>query len=181
MNNIKVRDLLILFIVVLFFLNFFYYRYFYITNKNKISQISSELLTTNQRLLLEQEKLFNNLKIFDKIAEYQKTISEKEISLWYLEKNIDFNDQISNVIKQLFIDSGIKLSSLSLTDISKEGSKKFYTFNIKFSTNFQNLLYLIDKIEDHKKPMQITQLNITTTDKAINVDMSLKLITMENL
>lgn len=181
MNNIKLRELTLLFLVIIVFINFFYYRYGYKTNQNKLVKLTNELVDINNKLQLEQEMFLNNLKLFDKMMEYHNSIGGKEISIWYLEKNIDLKDQISDVIKQLFIDSGIKFSSLNLADTAKDGNKKFYTFDIKFTTTISNLLHLIDTIENHKKPMQITNINITNNEKNINVDMTLKLITLENL
>lgn len=181
MNNIKLRELTILFLVIIVFINFLYYRYAYTVNRNKINSLSNEISNLNTQLLLEQEKFLNNLKIFDTIKDYQKKIEGKEISIWYLERNIDLKDQIADVIKQLFIDSGIKFSTLSLTDVSKDGNKKFYTFETKFTTTLPNLLHFIDTIENHKKPMQITNINISNSDKGVNVEMTLKLITLESL
>jgi len=153
----------------------------YIPAQNNIKKLKENLITTNNRLQAEQENFLNNLKIFDKIISYNKIVESKEIALWYLERNIDLDDRISDVIKQLFIDSGIKFSTLSLVDTVKDGNKKNYIFNIKFVSDLQKLLYLIDTIENHKKPMQISSININNTGNHLEIDMTLKLITMEKL
>ncbi|MGB9730614.1 MAG: hypothetical protein ACP5JI_00495 [Calditerrivibrio sp.] len=181
MNRVKLREVLILFIVLLIFINLIFFRYMYIPAQNNIKKLKEDLVTINNRLQTEQELFLNNLKIFEKIMGYNKIIENKEIAIWYLERNIDLDDKISDVIKQLFIDSGIKFSTLSLVDTAKDGNKKNYIFNIKFVSDLQKLLYLIDTIENHKKPMQISSININNTGDHLEIDMTLKLITMEKL
>ncbi|MCX8084972.1 MAG: hypothetical protein N3C60_08645 [Calditerrivibrio sp.] len=179
MANVKLRDIIILVFVVLIFINYFYYRYIYIPNQSKSKKIITDIENLNAQLTVESERFINNLKIFNKLQEYNNTINQKQLNLWFIKKNINLTDKVSEVINYLFIDSGISLNSLNITDIKKEGSKKFYTINATFTTNLNNLLLLMDTIENHKKPMQINNINISNTERGLSVAMIITLFTME--
>lgn len=178
MGNIKIRDIFLLFLALSVFLNFFYYKYFFSYNKMKITSLNNEIAKLNKQLNLEAEIFYRDIKVFEMIAQSKKEIQDKEFNLWYLKRNIDLDDNFSNVIKQILIDSDIKISSVSLSEKRKDGNKNIYNFNLKFKTNQKNLLSMLDAIENNKKPMFVNSIAINPSGNDLNIDMVLTLVTM---
>lgn len=179
MGNIKLRDITLLFLVVIVFVNLFYYRYFFRYNMFKIKSLNEEIYQLDNQLSLEAELFYKSIKVFDEIAQSKKIIQDKEFNLWYLKRNIDLDDTFSNVIKNIFIDSNIKISSISLAEKKKEGNKNIYNFTLKFKTSQKKLVIMLDAIENNKKPMFVNSISINPAGEELDVDMLLTLVTME--
>ncbi|MEF3254438.1 MAG: hypothetical protein K6348_02560 [Deferribacterales bacterium] len=140
--------------------------------------LQEEIKKLDTEIELKTEEFLKRVKVFDEIIDLKNQIKQKEITLWYLKKNIDVQDIISDSLKQVFIDSNLKLISLNLTEKSYMDDKNFYLFNVKFNGNINQLLTVIDKIENNKKPIFVRSISIKPMEKGFDIDMGITIITL---
>jgi Cft2 family RNA processing exonuclease len=175
----KRTELLLLFVVLVFFINFLFYRYVYSNFVIKTNRLKSQISSVNSDISSQINLYYNNMKIFDKISSVKQQIKKTEENLILLKTKVKTDIQISEIIKSLIKESGIKVHKLTLVDKKQEKNNKIYTFDVYVSGNLDNLVKLLDKIDNKNELLKINSYNIKVNENTYDMNIKISSIYQE--
>ncbi|AEA34107.1 hypothetical protein [Hippea maritima] len=176
LKEIGFREFIILIIVLIVAIDVFFIKAIMPT----LAKQRAALLSKCNRYESKIYSLINSIEsrkdVFRKIAKTKEAVEtyKEQISL-LKNKKVSILD-VGNMIKALFLKSGINVMSFKVEGIENQRYRIIYKFNVKINDTLENIVYFLDTVENYSNNMQIPSYEISKKDDIYNAKLKIEYV-----
>jgi len=173
-GEIDYKQLITLVSLLIVVIDFIFVRYVFPPVKVKRDRLLKDCKRYESEIMFKIESIKRREVVFKKIADVKEKIEIIKNDLALLRsKKVSVLD-VGNMIKSLFLKSGINVVSFKIIGTKKEKYRIIYDFSLVVDDSLKNIVYFLDRVENYSWNMQIPQYTMKdkqgTYEAKINIE-----------